>query len=199
MTEQKEQADARLGEVLRDGDRVGLRYERRLAHPPEKVWRAITESENLRHWFPADIVGERRAGARVRMPFWPESVEHGAAELEAAGVDLDDAILPGEIRSWDPPRLFELIWGDRDSDLLRFELEPEGTSTRLVFTTWLGAPGPGGHAGTGAGYHVCLDALEELLDTGSVTVPADLDTGPLQEKYAALTARSEQATAAQHG
>ena len=29
----------RLGEILRDGDRYGLRYERRLRHPPEKVWR----------------------------------------------------------------------------------------------------------------------------------------------------------------
>jgi uncharacterized protein YndB with AHSA1/START domain len=185
-----EQIDARLGEVLRDGDRTGLRYERRLAHPPAKVWRAITESEHLRHWFPADIVGERRAGATVSMPFWPESVEHGAAELEAAGIDLDDPVLPGEIRTWDPPRLFELVWGnpDGDHDLLRFELEAEGDGTRLVFTTWLGDPGPAGHAGTGAGYHVCLDQLEELLDTGQATPPAEVNPSDLERRYAALLA-----------
>lgn len=186
-----EQIDSRLGEVLRrDGGRTGLRYERRLAHPTERVWRAITESEHLRHWFPADIVGERRAGARVSMPFWPESVEHGAAELEAAGIDLDNAVLPGEIRAWEPPRLFELVWGGggADSELLRFELEPVGDGTRLVFTTWLGEPGPAGHAGTGAGYHVCLDELEELLDTGSVASPDDLDTSDLRQRYATLLA-----------
>jgi uncharacterized protein YndB with AHSA1/START domain len=190
MSEQSARIDSRMGEVVRDGDRTGLRYERRLAHPAEKVWRAITESEHLRHWFPADIVGERRTGARVSMPFWPESVERGAAELEAAGIDLDDAVLPGEIRAWDPPRLFELIWGDSQgsSDLLRFELEPEGDSTRLVFTTWLGEPGPAGHAGTGAGYHVCLDELQELLDTGSAAVPSAEEIAELEQTYAAVLA-----------
>ena len=29
-----------------------LRFERRLDHPPEKVWRAITEPEHLAAWFP---------------------------------------------------------------------------------------------------------------------------------------------------
>ncbi|WP_432420569.1 SRPBCC domain-containing protein [Nocardia carnea] len=52
-----------------------------LAHPPAKVWRALTESEHLRHWFPADILGERRAGAEVRFRLWPESVEQAAGEL----------------------------------------------------------------------------------------------------------------------
>jgi hypothetical protein len=29
-----------------------LRFERRLDHSPERVWRAITEREELAHWFP---------------------------------------------------------------------------------------------------------------------------------------------------
>ena len=29
-----------------------LRFERRLDHSPERVWRAITEPEELAHWFP---------------------------------------------------------------------------------------------------------------------------------------------------
>jgi len=32
--------------------RPALRFERRLEHPVERVWRAITEPEELRHWFP---------------------------------------------------------------------------------------------------------------------------------------------------
>jgi uncharacterized protein YndB with AHSA1/START domain len=187
MTDQTHIA-ARMGDVLRDGERTGLRYVRRLDHPPEKVWRAITESEHLRHWFPADIVGERRAGAAVLMPFWPETVQHSAAEIEAAGIDLADPALPGEIRTWEPPRVFELMWGndEGEADLLRFELEPEGDGTRMVFTTWLGAPGPSGHAGTGAGYHVCLDELEALLDDGPPASPSAPETAELQERYAAL-------------
>ena len=34
-----------------------VRFERHLAHPREKVWRALTESEHLRAWLPCDIVG----------------------------------------------------------------------------------------------------------------------------------------------
>lgn len=184
MTEPQDDTRARLGEVLRDGDRTGLRYERRLAHPPEKVWRALTESEHLRHWFPADIVGERRAGAPLRLRFWPESVAHGRAELEAAGIDLDDAVLPGEVVVWDPPRVFELTW---DNDRLRYELEPDGAGTRLVFTTWLlGEQGPKGVPGTAAGYHVCLDALAGLLDAGSSPEPDGAAIRALEERYAEL-------------
>ena len=39
-----------------------LRFERVLAHPPEQVFRAISEPAELRHWFPA----ERRVGAARR-------------------------------------------------------------------------------------------------------------------------------------
>lgn len=46
-----------------------LHFERRLKHPPDKVWRAITEPGELRHWFPARINGDRHAGAPLRFVF----------------------------------------------------------------------------------------------------------------------------------
>jgi hypothetical protein len=46
-----------MGEVLRDGERIGLRFVRRFAHPLERVWSAITESDQLQFWMPCDIVG----------------------------------------------------------------------------------------------------------------------------------------------
>jgi uncharacterized protein YndB with AHSA1/START domain len=176
----------RLGEILHDGDRVGLRFERRLGHAPERVWRALTASEDLRHWFPADIVGERRAGAPLRLRFWPESVEQAAAEMEQVGVDPLDPELPGELLVWDPPRVFELMW---DTDRLRWELEPDGAGTRLVFVTWLlGEQGPRGTAGTAAGYHACLDQLEELLATGTSRTVDRAEIEALERAYAALGA-----------
>jgi uncharacterized protein YndB with AHSA1/START domain len=33
-------------------DRPALRFERRLDHPIERVWRAVTDPDELRHWFP---------------------------------------------------------------------------------------------------------------------------------------------------
>jgi uncharacterized protein YndB with AHSA1/START domain len=39
-----------LGEVLHDGERIGLRFVREFPHAPDKVWRAITESQHMAHW-----------------------------------------------------------------------------------------------------------------------------------------------------
>ena len=58
--------DAELGTLTRQGDRWMLTFTRRLAHPREKVWRAVTEPEHLAAWYPQEIVGERRAGAPLR-------------------------------------------------------------------------------------------------------------------------------------
>ena len=57
---------AARGELIREGERAGLRYVRRYPHPAERVWRAITESDQLRYWMPCDIVGERRRAPRSR-------------------------------------------------------------------------------------------------------------------------------------
>ncbi len=167
----------RLGQILRDRGRYGLRYERRLGHPPEKVWRALTESDSLRHWMPADMVGERRTGADLVFPFWP-------AHVERFGIPADQVALAGRMLAWEPPRLLEYSW---DVDLLRFELEPDGDGTRLVFTTWLGETDQYPADGTAAGYHVALDQLVELLDTGTVALPViDVPLGDLEQRYAAL-------------
>lgn len=189
-----------MGEVFRDGERTGLRYVRMLRHSPEKVWRALTESDSLRHWFPADVVGERTVGARLSLPFWPEGLEDERAveAIEEMGVDPDNYVSEGELRVWDPPRTFEFTWGmdgrEELTDLLRFELEPTEDGTRLTFTTWLG--GPAQNADTAVGWHVCLDELTDLLDDGPAASTDDAAalvvqrvkarTEELGPKYAAL-------------
>jgi uncharacterized protein YndB with AHSA1/START domain len=102
-----------------------VRFERHFNHDRAKVWRALTESEHLTSWMPCDIVGERRAGARIELPFWPDHVEK---------YGLDAAPLHGEIRVWDPPSVFEWTW---ETDVLRWGLTPENGGTNLRFTTWL--------------------------------------------------------------
>ena len=166
----------RLGEFLHDGDRLGLRYERQLRQPPEVVWRAITESDQLAHWLPCDIVGERRAGADVTLEFWPSHVERYQ-------IPRNQIRLPGEIRVWDPPRVFEWMW---DVDVLRFELSPVPSGTRLVFTTWIGESDDHDYppASTAAGYHICLEQLMELVESGGVRVPlVDRSTVALEKAY----------------
>ena len=55
-----------LGTLERVGDVSVLRYERRLAHPPERVWRALTDDAELADWFPTTMEGERQKGAALR-------------------------------------------------------------------------------------------------------------------------------------
>jgi uncharacterized protein YndB with AHSA1/START domain len=56
----------RDGQLEETGGTWRLRFERRLAHPPEKVWRALTEPEHLEAWFPTTIEGEFETGAALR-------------------------------------------------------------------------------------------------------------------------------------
>src|SRR5712691_3484864 len=81
------------------GDRWQLHFTRRLPHPPEKVWRALTEPEHLAAWFPTDIEGERAAGAPLRFVF---------RDGEMPPVD-------GEVITYDPPSALELRWGDENA------------------------------------------------------------------------------------
>ena len=160
----------RMATVLQADGGWTLRYERTLHHPRTKVWRALTESQHLRHWLPCDIVGDRRAGAAVELPFWPDVVER---------YQIAEPVLQGRIEVWEPPEVFEWWW---DGDRLRWELDEQAEHTRLVFTTCIADPTIG--ADSAAGYHVCLDRLEGLLDTGRA-VPLEDHPVELQQRYEA--------------
>lgn len=175
-------ATERLGTILRNQDRVGLRFVRHLRHSPDRVWRALTDRDQLQHWFPTDMVGDRAEGAELEMPFWPEHV---------AAYGLQDiAVTHGRLRTWDPPRVLELAW---EHELLRYELEADGGHTVLTLTVWLGDPlahGPDGSpdeasgtASAAAGYHTCLEHLEALLDERDHGSLHQADTEALQAEY----------------
>jgi uncharacterized protein YndB with AHSA1/START domain len=151
------------GELIHDGDRPGLRFVRHYPHPRERVWRALTESDQLRHWMPCDIVGDRAQGAAITLPFWPGHVEK---------YGIEEPVLTGRIELWDPPRRFGWTWG---GDLQVFELVAVEGGTRLVFTTWPEDPDPAGIASSAGGYHLCLAELAVLLDTGTAPPMTEVD------------------------
>jgi uncharacterized protein YndB with AHSA1/START domain len=136
-------------DVTADG-RFALRFERRFAHSQAKVWRAITETDQLRGWF-VEILDYDRS----RLDFTD------AAKLTY--VPKAEHQLPtghGQVTRIDPPYLLEYTW---DAETLRWELETvEDGACRLVFTNIFDdrasavAVAPGWHAG--------LDSLTALLD-----------------------------------
>lgn len=169
--------EAPLGRVL-PGDPPALEFIRRLSHPIDKVWRAVTDREHLRAWMPCDIIGDRREGAELALPFWPEVLERH---------NFADPGLKGVVRTWDPPKVFEWTW---DTDVVRFELESDGDATILTLTTWLSGK-DAGMAKTLAGYHVCLDHLAQVLETGSAPSVIEDDPSLLEARYETLVAGAE--------
>jgi uncharacterized protein YndB with AHSA1/START domain len=131
-------------------DRPVLRFERHLAHSPEKVWKAITDPAELTHWFPQDLEGAFAPGARLRFVFRGEPPALDGKVIED---------FKGEVLEIDPPRLIAYAWGE---DILRWTLTPDGDGCLLVFTDTLADRGKA--ARDGAGWHVCLDGLGARLD-----------------------------------
>jgi uncharacterized protein YndB with AHSA1/START domain len=130
---------ARLGTLQPAGERWRLRFARELAHPPQRVWAAITEPAHLAAWFPDEIVVERwEAGAPLRFV-------HPSIEFD------------GEVLAVRPHSLLEFRWG---TDTIRLEIEPTAGGCTLTDTI----DELGKAARDGAGWHVCLDALELDLD-----------------------------------
>ena len=140
--------------TLRTGDgRPVVTFVRRLAHPAEKVWRAVTDPAEMAHWFPASIETELKAGAPMRFSFGDDKF------------DLGGAYADGEILEFDPPKVYAFWWAN---SVLRFELLPEGAGCRLVFTYTLSGEGTAGDlaslARTAPGWDVCLAAMAARLD-----------------------------------
>ena len=153
----------RDGELVELGDgTAAVRFERRLPHPPERVWRAITDAEDLAAWFPDTIEGEFGPDAEVR---FPKFVEMGLPSV-------------GKVTEFDPPRLLAYTWGP---SALRFELEPDGDGCRLVFTDAVPREETAKNA---AGWEVCLADLEARLAGEDAAGRSDESWSELHEHYA---------------
>lgn len=148
------------GHLERIDNRPALRFERHMDHSVERVWRAITDPEELRHWSPG-------------VPDW--QLEPGATfAVEGSGGGT------GQIIELAPPHLLAYDWGGQR---FRFELQPEDDGCLLIFThefddRALGAQ----HA---AGWDACFERLEAMLAGTPMSERESLEHWPeLHERYA---------------
>jgi uncharacterized protein YndB with AHSA1/START domain len=152
-------ADGTLEEI---DDRYVLRFERRFAHPVERVWDALTTPDGLTKWFGAsEIELELAEGGRfeVRTTEPPELVE---AVIREAGEDA--LVQHNTVLRVERPLLFEHTFGDTDS-IVRWELQRDGEGCRLLLTH----TEPAGFPATDAprdlsGWHYLLDRLARALE-----------------------------------
>jgi uncharacterized protein YndB with AHSA1/START domain len=139
-------------ELLTIDGRPTVRLQRRLAHPVDKVWRALTESEHLSAWFPCPARIDARPGGRM--------------VFDMGGADVPAEASGGEVLQVDPPRLLEFTWAD---DRLRFELSPHRDGTVLALThVFDDRPGAASFA---TGWDICLSALAHVLAGEPVPAP----------------------------
>ncbi len=125
--------------------RPALRFERRIAHSQERVWRAISEPGELARWFVAPV------------SWIPEEGETFESFGERATVTTVD---PPNTLAWD--------WGQ---DRFRFELTPHEDGCTLVFIHVFN-PERGPAWQHAAGWETYLNRLEVHLDGGHLTEEA---------------------------
>jgi uncharacterized protein YndB with AHSA1/START domain len=140
-----------------------LKYERRLSHPREKVWKAITDQKEIFRWLP-DYKG----------------VFDG---YKGGSIDLVNTVsgshVTGDILVSDLNHIFEHEWhispnpafphGEPES-LVRWELEQEGDSDTLLTVTHSRLSKPTSLI-FAPGWHAYLDRLEAILNN---QVPPEL-------------------------
>jgi uncharacterized protein YndB with AHSA1/START domain len=95
-----------------------------LAHPPEKVWAALTTAEGLAGWFGNQAAIDLRPGGAARMSWTAEGF---TAQMRVERVE--------------EPTVFAFTWpifglpeDDPRRTYVEFTLEPTGTGTRLTVT-----------------------------------------------------------------
>jgi uncharacterized protein YndB with AHSA1/START domain len=123
-------------QVRKEGEKWTLILVRELRHPPEKVWKALTDPAHLREWAPFEVDGNLGSLGKVKLTWvgTPTPLETTVTRADA-------------------PEVLEY-------DNTRWELEPLGTGTRLTlwhnidrrFIAW-GA----------AGWHISFDVLDRFL------------------------------------
>jgi uncharacterized protein YndB with AHSA1/START domain len=143
-----------VGTVTIEGEYATLRYERRLLHPPEVVWKAITDPKEVTVWFSTSAKIDARPG--------------GAIEYISVPVGFRRT---GRILVWDPPRVFEHEWridphpqlpnGEAES-IIRWELVRDAGQTILMVTHSRLTKDNG--LRFAPGWHAFLDRLTAQLD-----------------------------------
>ena len=133
--------------TVRDGDT--LVFERTVAHPPERVWRAISEGRELTAWMRYPVKFKPEVGARV---------------------DFFSGEILGDVFIADPPRTLAFtFWSPTSGEdemktdwTVRWDLEPVGAGCRITFQHRLLG---GAHLwGLGEGWHNFIEQLLAYID-----------------------------------
>jgi uncharacterized protein YndB with AHSA1/START domain len=153
--------------IQQDGEKWTLVLVRDLAHSPAKVWKALTDPEDLRTWAPFD--SDRSLGTV------------GTAMLTAVGAPALH-VTETQVKRADVAKALEFNWGGQD---IRWELERlSDGGTRL--TLWHNIDRRYIAMGA-AGWHICFGVLDRHLagrPIGRMVGPEAMKFGGWKQLYA---------------
>lgn len=98
-----------MGRLSMEDGYATIEFERFYNHPPEKVWGALTDNDQLSSWFLS----------RVR-------IEGGPGGFIESWFGYPVMHVEGKITAWDPPHLLEHEWNIQPNQVL-----PEGEFSRM--------------------------------------------------------------------
>jgi uncharacterized protein YndB with AHSA1/START domain len=120
-----------------------LRLQRTFPQDRNAVWHAITDPDALAQW----------------TPIRPDRALSSTGPVRLTAVDGSDEVHDSQVRSVTAPESLTYLWGD---DQLRFSVFEESDGTLLTLAHTMDDHNAA--ASTAAGWHLCLGALELLLD-----------------------------------
>lgn len=133
-----------------------VRFERRLRHAPERVWKALTTGDGLACWLAeADI--EAVPGGRMELnfrhpdhEFMPDTPEKRRQSNEVLVVQ--------------PFTRFEHTFGSNPESVVSWRLEPDGDGTHLTLVHRIPESWAGGRKNVLAGWQHHLEGLDGAVD-----------------------------------
>lgn len=141
------------GKVEMEGTRASLVFERLIKHPRERIWQALTRSEEFEAWHIGSVLIEGGEGGYIEMVTGPARFHWS-----------------GRILQWRPPELLEYEMNAEpqehlhsgEESVVRYELKQTEEGTLLTVRHTLLTPRTA--VGFAPGTHALLDRLSAHLD-----------------------------------
>lgn len=151
-----------IAEIQRIDDGYLASFERQLDHTAEEVWAMLTDNAQLEKWFQELRVGDLQEGGFMQFDV-PDVINEELEILEL--------------------KRFSVLEFDWFGDTVRFELHPKKDGCLLILKETLNSITEQTKKDL-AGWHVCLDVIQALLDGG--TIQREEEWKKWYEKYAVV-------------
>lgn len=162
-----------LARVSGGGNIRRIEISRDLRAPIERVWKALTESDQISQWWHPGVI-EPREGGRFALDM--------GADCEPGAPSLD-----GIIKVFRPPHIFEYTWNESDKEtvIVRFELLALASETTRV--TIISHADKKDLLVVSVGWHEIIDRLRTFIATDAFAPAAnDQQLASLAERYQSL-------------